>query len=40
MGAQYIPSAVIILNAEALELKLEKSFDSIQSPYEIYLYKL
>ena len=40
MGGRYILSAVEILNTEDLELKLEKSFESNQSRYKIYLYSL
>jgi hypothetical protein len=40
MGANYILSVVTILNAKALKLNLERVFESNQSPYKIYLYRL
>jgi hypothetical protein len=40
MGSRYILSAVNILNAEDLDLKLERTFESNQSHYKIYLFRL
>ena len=40
MGCMYILSTVRILNAEALNIKFEKQFETSTSPFEIYLYRL
>ena len=40
MGGEYIISSVEILNADELQLQLEKKFEHPDSFWDIYLYKV